>query len=157
MAVLDDTLRQLGTEIEAIELPKAATTVEAVAQATGVSAERLVKSLVVVVDSQFHLVFVFGHRRLNLEKLRAVVGGASVRMASRKEVRKVTGYDPGDVPPIDRSWAQAVWMDCARPNDSWVIGGGGHSNRLFRIQIAALVQHTSPTEVDVADEPTATS
>lgn len=134
----EDWVHTLGSDAELVELPFAATSVEAVARATGTEPSRLVKSLVVQLDGRAGLAFVFGAARLDLEKLRICSGALEARMAPRKEIHNLAGFDAGDVPPWRGTWSTHAWLDQAHPASGWVVGGGGRPNRLLRIQAERL-------------------
>src|SRR5919202_6324186 len=76
---------------------RTATAVEAAA-AIGTSVDRIVKSLVFVSADAPVLVLVSGPRRVNLDKL-AAVHGQPVERASADQVRELTGFSIGGVPP----------------------------------------------------------
>lgn len=73
-------------------------TAEGVAQDLGVPMAQVVKAMLVQCDGGwFVLVVIPGDRRLSLEKVSAAVGAGKARLASKQDVKRVTGYPVGAV------------------------------------------------------------
>lgn len=73
-------------------------TAEDVANDLGVSVAQVLKAMLVKCDdSWFVLAVIPGDRRLSLEKISAAVGAGKARLASKRDVNRVTGYTVGAV------------------------------------------------------------
>jgi len=76
-------------------------TVEGVARERGVRISQVVKAMLVQrSDGGFVLAVIPGHRRLSLKKLSLAVGDKRLRLASERDVARVTGYRVGAVSPL---------------------------------------------------------
>eukprot|EP00240_Pyramimonas_obovata_P007575 CAMPEP_0118929362 /NCGR_PEP_ID=MMETSP1169-20130426/6385_1 /TAXON_ID=36882 /ORGANISM="Pyramimonas obovata, Strain CCMP722" /LENGTH=159 /DNA_ID=CAMNT_0006871535 /DNA_START=227 /DNA_END=703 /DNA_ORIENTATION=+ len=83
-------------------LSTATHTVTATAEALGINAEHVIKSILLCVDeSLFVLVLAAGTRKIQLSKVAAHlrIPRRKIRLASHEEVKKITGYSVGTVPP----------------------------------------------------------
>ena len=58
------------------------------------------KALVVKAGEQFVLLVVPADRKLDSRKAKAALGAKSIRFATREEVEKLTGLQPGSIPPF---------------------------------------------------------
>jgi len=93
-----EILEQKGISYHVHEHARDQYTAEGVAEDLGVPVAQVVKAMLVQCDgSWFVLVVVPGDHRLSLEKVKAVVGAGKVRLASRQDVQRVTGYTVGAV------------------------------------------------------------
>ena len=75
-------------------------TVEEVCEFMGISADKLVKTLLFTVDGEPVAALVRGDRELNDVKLRNLVGGNEVEMASEEQVKEWTGAPVGFAGPV---------------------------------------------------------
>ncbi len=78
----------------------AAKTVDQVTALLGVSADRLVKTLLYRADDRYVAALVRGDRDLNETKLARVLGAAKLRMAEDAEVEQLTGAQVGFAGPV---------------------------------------------------------
>jgi Cys-tRNA(Pro)/Cys-tRNA(Cys) deacylase len=73
-------------------------TAEGVAEDLGIPVAQVVKAMIVQrSDRQFVLVVVPGDRRLSLKKVGAVLNDKNVKLASERDVQRVTGFQVGAV------------------------------------------------------------
>jgi prolyl-tRNA editing enzyme YbaK/EbsC (Cys-tRNA(Pro) deacylase) len=140
-----------GEDATVYPLSAPATSVDQVSSVTGIASERLVKSLAVLIDDRAALVFVFGARRLSLAKLRIAAGAMRTALVPRQHVPIVTGYAPGDIPPIDITWPASVWLDVHRPRAGWIVGGGGTPDQLLLVRAERLYAETRCRVADISD------
>jgi len=76
-------------------------TVADAARTVGAPPEAILKSLILVADrSRRVLALMAGENRMDLKKIRALVGARSLRMATPEEVFEWSGFRVGGVPPI---------------------------------------------------------
>lgn len=93
-------LRERGFgHLEVVELPQSTRTAQEAAQAVGAEVGQIVKSLVLMGSRGGYLFLVSGKNRLDLAKA-GRAAGEEVRMASPEEVRALTGFAIGGVPPV---------------------------------------------------------
>jgi len=93
-----EILEQKGINYDVHEHDRDQYTAEGVAEDLGIPVAQVVKAMLVQCDgSWFVLVVVPGDQRLSLEKVQAIVGAGKVRLASKQDVQRVTGYTVGAV------------------------------------------------------------
>ena len=83
----------------------------AVAQALGVEAARLFKTLVAFADDRPLVGLVPADVRLNVKRLARAVGARRVRLASPQEAQRLTGYVPGGISPFGQRRRMPVLVD----------------------------------------------
>jgi len=66
----------------------------------GVPVGSIVKSLLLKVDDKFVMYLTPGDIRLDLDQIKKEMNANSIRMAKADEVKEVTGYSIGGVPPF---------------------------------------------------------
>ncbi len=132
-------------EAEIVFLPETTPTVEAAAQAVGVTPPQIVKSVLFVVkDGQGatrpQLVIANGLARVNYRALARYLGVSrrKVRMARADEVWAMTGYEVGTVPPFGHTAPLPTVIDETVLQQDEVYAGGGSINALMRLQVQEL-------------------
>jgi prolyl-tRNA editing enzyme YbaK/EbsC (Cys-tRNA(Pro) deacylase) len=73
-----------------------------------------------------------------------------VRLASPREVKEVTGYEVGELPPI--GIPVKTLIDLRVLERSYVLGGGGAVNRLIRIDPRKIVEVQNAEVEDISAE-----
>ena len=100
-----DTVRALlgerGVAFEEIEHPEVRTAAEAAA-ARGWPRERGAKALVFKVDGRFGVYVMSGSRRMRSRLVRRHQRARRTRFATEPELARLTGVEPGAVPPFGR-------------------------------------------------------
>ena len=90
-------LNQFDLGLKIIDTPENTATAELAAEALGTEVGQIAKSLLFRIgDDEYAMVVTAGDVKVRSGKLKAVVG-SKPRMASVKEVQKVTGYSIGGV------------------------------------------------------------
>ena len=138
-----DRLRAAGLEVEVEELSKSTRTAAEAASAVGVEVGQIVKSLVFGRDGRDPLlVLCAGDRRVDTAQL-----GYDVRPARADEVRSVTGYSIGGVPPLghDRPLRTIVDESLRRFDSVWC--AAGTPNAVFCVETEALIAAIPNAEV----------
>jgi len=128
-------VKRLGGEI--LELKTSVKTVEQASRATGADPSQIIKSMLLISEREGAiLAIVDGRSRVDLEKLSLRFG--RTRLASPKEVKKLTGYEVGELPPIGLPIKTVI--DPKVLEKSYVIGGGGAINRLIKIDPKKILE-----------------
>ncbi len=128
-------MKRLGGEI--LELKTSVKTVEQASRATGADPSQIIKSMLLISEREGAiLAIVDGRSRVDLEKLSLRFG--RTRLASPKEVKKLTGYEVGELPPIGLPIKTVI--DPKVLEKSYVIGGGGAINRLIKIDPKKILE-----------------
>jgi Cys-tRNA(Pro)/Cys-tRNA(Cys) deacylase len=95
------------------------------AQALGVAAEQVFKTLMVLVDGAPACVIVPSNCEVSMKKLAAVLGGKSAQMMKPADAERLTGYKVGGVSPFGQRKTVPTAMDeTAILFDRVLINGG---------------------------------
>ena len=145
MKKLEDIARELDAEI--LDIGRPVKTVEQATREAGVARKQVIKSLVIVSESGPLLVIVDGESRVSMSKLEKKFG--KCRFAKRKEVKELTGYEVGGVPPVGVPLRTII--DPRVLENEYVIGGGGAIDRLIRIRPEKIIEYQRAEVIDVSE------
>lgn len=106
-----DYLNRCGIDTKVVRLDKTTRTAELAAQAIGCPVGAIVKSLVFLADGKPILVLASGDHRVSTEKVAALVEAEQVVIARASEVKEITGFAIGGVPPVAQDNVCAILMD----------------------------------------------
>lgn len=121
-------VKELGGEF--LELNTPVKTVEQAARATGADPGQIIKSILLMTENEGAiLAIVDGRSRIDLRKIEKRFG--RVRLALPQEVKEITGYEVGELPPIGIPIKTLI--DPRVLEKSYVLGGGGAINRLIKM------------------------
>jgi Cys-tRNA(Pro)/Cys-tRNA(Cys) deacylase len=131
--------RQLPAEIIAFE--SALPTVELAAQAAGVAAHAIVKTLILQDGAgRYVAVVLAGDQRIDFAKVQQAVGARKLKFAPHADVLRITGYPAGGTPPFGFDQPLMTLVDRSVLEPPLVLAGGGQPELLVRMTPAALVQ-----------------
>jgi len=103
----------------------------------------IAKSILLICNDKPLLCFLLGKDRIDLDKIKKYFNCNEVRLAKAKEVKEITGYDIGSVPPIGLKQKIKTIIDkkIIELNDDQIIycGGGSHYH-LLRISKKDLLK-----------------
>lgn len=119
-------------------------TVPAAAEALGVDAAQIIKTLVFLVRETPLVVIASGDTIVDRRPIadRYGIGKKQVRLADRETALAVTGYEVGGVPPFGHVTPSAVLLDERIGAWDVVYGGGGDDRTLLRVTPAELARVT---------------
>ncbi len=137
---VEDIVRKLGGKI--IEVENEVVTVEQAARELGVDEGQIIKSLVIITEEGPLLAILDGKSRLDLSKLKG-------RLARPREVKELTGFEIGEVPPVGIPLRTIV--DRKVMEKSIVYGGGGSKRRLIEISPERIVEYQGAEVSDISD------
>lgn len=106
-------------------------TAQQAADTHNVPISNIVKSLIVKTNNEFALYLIPGDRRLDLNR----VGG---RMANAEEVREITGYSIGGVPPFGHKTKLKTYIEDGFNENEILVAAGGKPNAVFKITLEKL-------------------
>jgi prolyl-tRNA editing enzyme YbaK/EbsC (Cys-tRNA(Pro) deacylase) len=89
-----------GIDIKILEASDTTKSAEEAAAVHGVPVGSIVKSLLLKVDDRFVMYLTPGDIRLDLDLVKKELNVSDVRMATALEVKDITGYSIGGVPPF---------------------------------------------------------
>lgn len=150
---LANYVEEHGIEAQVITLPVETPTVERAARAVGTSPDRIVKSLLFLVDDEPVIAIACGEARIDRRSIAAQygVGRKRVRLADAETVLKLTGYPIGAMPPFGHRRAIRTLIDWRVLEQPEVYAGGGSIAALMRVPAAEILRLTSATVLDLID------
>ena len=125
---VQDALRHKGLEAQVQHMPQTTRSAEQAAAACGCSVGQIVKSLVFrgAVSAKPYLLLVSGANRVNEAGLASVIGEA-LRRPDANDVRDITGFAIGGIPPLGHTSTLLTFMDEALLGYDADLGGGRHA------------------------------
>lgn len=145
-----EAARNAGLDITVRNFSEGTRTAVDAARAVGCDVGQIVKSLVFMVDDLPVMVLVSGRNQLDEQLLAAAAGGVSVRRASADEVRDVTGYPIGGVPPLGLGKSLHTFADEDLFDYSEVWAAAGTPRDVFGVAPEALVSAIGGTKAQLA-------
>ena len=131
------------------EFAESTATAAAAAAAIGTTVGRIVKSLVFMAGDRPILVLASGPNRVDVHKVAALVGQPVAR-ANADQVRELTGFAVGGVPPIGHTQPLTTLIDRDLLAHDEVWAAAGTPNSVFAIDPRDLVRITAGSVADVA-------
>ena len=138
---------------EIVHLQLETPTVAAAAEAVGVRADQIIKSVLFMAGDQPLLVVANGLTRVHRKRLAGVLelSRRRVKIATAQQVLEITGYPVGAVPPFGHPERLRTLLDEGVLTETVVYGGGGESNALMRLSSLELQRVIDGEIVDIAD------
>ncbi len=147
---------RIAGEIMRLSVPTP--TVESAAQAVGTTPQRIVKSLLFLIDGQPVLVIACGVAPVSRQTLAQLYGVSpkKVKLAPAETVLQVSGYAVGSMPPFGHLQKLPTLIDPTVLQQPEVYAGGGAENALVRLPSTELLRATqakvvpllAPTDID---------
>lgn len=141
-----------GVALEILPSPASTRTAAEAAAALGTSVAQIVKSLVFLVDGRGVLALVSGVNRLDEKKLLGAIGGGRVERANADQVRQLTGFVIGGVPPISLNPDLAILCDADLLRYPIVYAAAGTPHHNFGIEPGRLVDVVGARILDLKVE-----
>jgi prolyl-tRNA editing enzyme YbaK/EbsC (Cys-tRNA(Pro) deacylase) len=139
-----------GLQAKIVKLPLSASNSALAARALSCSLGEIAKSIVFV-GARTNLVVISGDRRVDIVKL-ARMTRDKIRIASAEEVRTLTGYPAGGVPPFPHRDEIGVTLDTSLLRFRSLWAAAGHPSCVMHISIEELKAETNATFRDVAED-----
>ena len=125
-------------------------TSEEAAKARGTKLEEAAKALVCKANNKFIFCCVRGNDNLDISKLKKNLRLDSVRTASADEVKEVTGFSIGSVPPFGNLFRLDVYFDeKLAKNENAVFNAGSHTNSII-MKMKDLIKITGAKILDIS-------
>ncbi|MDG6927081.1 MAG: YbaK/EbsC family protein [Nitrososphaerota archaeon] len=106
----------------------------------GIDIREIVKSvLFITAEGTAVLVIVRGDRRVEQTKLAHELGTRKLRLASKEEVARITGYEAGTLPPVGHKNAIKTLIDNAVQAEKFVYAGGGTIGASLKIRVSDII------------------
>ena len=142
---LEEIVESLGGEI--INVGKPVKTVTQAVKATKASPRQIIKSLVLISEKGPILAIVDGESKVSLEKIKQRFG--EVRLATPEEVKEITGFEVGGVPPVGIEIKTIV--DPRVLENEFVIGGGGRIDKLCKLSPKKIVEYQKAEIIEIRE------
>ena len=146
---VQQALNACGLECRVVRLPNSTRTAPEAAQAVGCEVGAIAKSLLFMVDGEPVLVVCAGDRRVNTATLASLLGASNVKMASADDVRVITGYAIGGVPPLGHVTPVRTLMDTSLLRWPLVYAAAGAHDALFPVDPKRLLEVSGATPADI--------
>ena len=146
-------LLEQGVAHEIVHLPALSTTAKKAADLLGVSLPEVCKSLVFNTDKGPVLALIPGDLQASPRLLRAALSCRRATLAKADEVRELTGYRPGAVPPCGLALEMPVVADGRLRETTVVYCGGGTSTTMLKIRSEDLITALGARVAVIAEHP----
>lgn len=124
-------------------------TAEETAQAVHVPENRFAKTVMVWLDGQMAMVVLHADERLNLEKLRKILGVYEVELCSEREFKaRFPDCEPGAMPPFGDLYRMPVLVSESIATDGTLIHNAGTHTDIIKIPYDAFDRLVHPQSVD---------
>jgi prolyl-tRNA editing enzyme YbaK/EbsC (Cys-tRNA(Pro) deacylase) len=144
---LENFLKASKVDFELIKFENSVVTSEAASNQTKGT---IVKSILLICDNTAVLCLLLGKDRVDLEKIKKEISCKDARLAKAKEVKELTGYDVGALPPFAHVQKIRTIVDnkLAELNENETIycGGGSHYH-LLKIKKADFLKLLNQVEI----------
>jgi prolyl-tRNA editing enzyme YbaK/EbsC (Cys-tRNA(Pro) deacylase) len=147
-------ITQRGISAEILHLPVETPTVEDAARAVGTEPDRIVKSLLFLIDGSPALVIACGSSLVSRRRLAAHfrVSPKRVKLAAPEAALLASGYPVGALPPFGHRDQLPTLIDRRVVAQKEVYAGGGSIRALLRIGSQELARVTQATMLDLVEE-----
>src|SRR6266568_6255083 len=145
-------LHEVGVDVKVVRLSESTRTAVEAAQAVGCEVGAIAKSLLFMADGEPLLVICGGDRRVDTAWVAGLVGAKSLKMAPADEVRRITGYAIGGVPPLGHAMPLKKLMDKRMLRWPIIYAAAGAHDALFPIEPAMLARVSEATLADVVGD-----
>lgn len=153
MSLVTDHLERRGVAFEVIPHVQAYTSLDE-AQALGIAAGELVKTVVVNAASGHVLVAVPGYRRLDMTLVRKAVGDNHARLASEEDLaRDFSDYELGALPPLGSLVGAHVYVDPEVMGHDTVVFAAGSQTESVKIRTEDLFRGEPVTVAPLSRHP----
>ena len=145
ISVVTDRLTKLGVAYEVIPHQQAYTSIDE-ARALGISADEIVKTIVLHTSSGHALAVILGSRRLDIRAAERALGTKHVRLATEEEIEKdFPGYELGALPPLGSLHGAPTYVDPEVMQHDTVVFAAGAQTESVKVRTADLFRNEPVT------------
>lgn len=154
-ADLIEFMKQNAVPGEILHLSAPTPTVESAAQAVGTKPERIVKSILFLVNGSPVLSISSGQKVIDRRAIAGLynVGRKRVKLADPATVLQISGYEVGAMPPFGHLEALPTLLDLHVLDYPIVYAGGGAENALVRLNPQDILRVAGAKVTDLHPEP----
>jgi Cys-tRNA(Pro) deacylase len=155
MEALERFIESQGIQGKIIKLNVPTPTVETAAEAVGTTPDRIVKSLLFLIEEQPTLVITPGTDRVDRKKIAQHFGVSRkrVKLADPQTVLEVTGYEVGAVPPFGHLREISVILEERIFRQDFVYAGGGSKEALLEVKPEDIARVTGAAVLNLQMDP----
>ena len=148
---VQDALHDKGLAVQVRHMPQATRSAEEAAGACGCDVGQIVKSLVFRgrVSGKPYLLLVSGANRVNEQGIAAAIGEA-LRRPDADDVRAITGFAIGGIPPLGHTVPLTTFMDAALLDYAVVWAAAGTPDAVFAVAPDRLATAAAATVIAVS-------
>lgn len=129
--------------------PEQTRTSSGAAKAVGCELSQICKSIAIITEKGTPvIVMTAGHNRVNLQKMSDLLG-EKARLMKPREVKQLTGYEVGGVPPIGHITEIKMYMDEDLLKHDKIYAAGGTANSIIELDPEALQKATNASIINV--------
>lgn len=152
---LERFIESQGIEGRIIRLNVPTPTVETAADAVETTTDRIVKSLLFLIDGRPFLVITPGTARINHKRIAQHFGVSRkrVKLADPETVLALTGYEVGAVPPFGHLQNLGVILEESIFHQELVYAGGGSKQALLEVKPEEILRVTGAIVLSLHMEP----
>ena len=144
-----EALHAVGLTAQFKTFPAGTATAEQAAKAVGCQLGQIVKSLVFMADGDVVLTLVSGANRVDEKRLAKLLDGVPVRKATAQEVKDLTGFSIGVVPPLGHRIPVLVFIDRDLMDYPVLWSASGIPDRVFPLAPVMLSAAAGANIVDI--------
>lgn len=128
-------------------------TVYDLAQTLKIKMNGIVKTLLVKADTEYKLVLLPAHRRLNIDALKKLLGAKKVTIAKESDMAKEMKVKPGALTPFGKLHKLGVVVDKGLLKMQQGLFGAGSFTESIRMKMKDFVKAEEPTVGNISEAP----
>lgn len=144
MSVFSKIKEQLvGKEYQIME-HEAVYTSEQAAKVRGTELQQGAKALVLKTKDGFVMAVISGSKRIDMKKLKKIVGSKKLELADPKNVKEITECNIGSVPPFGNLFQLNVYVDKSLLENEIIAFNAGSHTKSIKMKAADYVDIVKP-------------
>ncbi len=142
-------LEEAGYEGKIFHSEETIRTVDDASRSVGAPPEEILKTIVLLADGEPVLALMSGPNRIDLKKIKTLLGAKRVSMARPEWVMDYSGFEVGGVPPVGFPSMPRAFLDedLFRFGTVWAAAGTDHS--FFPVSPDSLRSYTEGEKADI--------
>lgn len=125
------------------------------AKIRGNSVEQAAKAIILKVrkkeGAEFVQCILPGHKKIDLKRLKAILGVKNAGLASADEVLEVTGCTVGSVPPLGFLFGLKVYADTSLSEQKTIVFSAGTHNDSIKLESEDFIRAVKPDMKDFSE------
>ena len=148
---IEKFLNQVDEKSSIIELKETARSSKDAANSLNVPIGAIVKSIIVKsFNNEYYICLVSGNKTISMQKLSMIIK-VNISKANADEIKRVTGYSIGGVPPFAHIYELPTYIDFNLKNYKNIYAAAGHPHCIFKTNFEKIVKFTKGYVCDFTD------